>query len=439
MTARESAFLSLQKYEHSGVYPNIELSYAIERGGLVGAERALYTALFYGVIERKLTLDYYIEAVSSRPLGEIDGDVLVILRLGLYQLLYLSRIPESAAVNESVALARRFYAKKNSEGFVNAVLREFLRRRKTLSLPTREAGFGRYASVAYSVPVWICELWRDAYGEDTAERMLSTLDAHPTLTLSVNTLKTTRDALLRDLAVAGIDAEPSALCPTSVRLRNNTPMALLEPFFDRAFVQDETSALCALAVGAEVGDTVLDACACPGGKSFAMAIAMQNRGKILSRDLHKNKLSLIESGAARLGIDIIETGTQDASVRDESLPPLRKILCDVPCSGLGVLAKKPDIRYKKQEDIVRLPALQAEILDVSAGYLAVGGTLVYSTCTLNPAENRGQISSFLARHPSFSLCPFRVGALDAPDGILEVLPHTHGTDGFFIAKLKREA
>lgn len=433
MNAREAAFLSLQKYENSGVYSNIELSYAIERNRLESAEKALYTALFYGVIERKLTLDYYIDSLSERD--DIDANVRVILRIGLYQLIYLSKIPESAAVNESVKLAERFYARKNSGAFINAVLRGFLRR-KEIPLPDAKKEPARHLSVAYSVPEWICRLWLDSYGKTETRRILDTVNTHPPMTLTVNTLKNTREELLSLLAADGIRAEASNISPASIRLTGALPLDRLSTFEGRYFVQDEASALCVAAVGARPGETVLDACACPGGKSFGMAFAMKNEGKIYARDLHKNKLSLIEKGAETLGLTIIETGVQNAAVPREDMPRFDRILCDVPCSGLGVIAKKPDIRYKSEDDVARLPALQAKILETNAAYLADGGTLVYSTCTLNPAENRAVVENFLASHPSFALCPFTAGALTS-DGMLEILPHEHGTDGFFIAKLQK--
>ena len=436
MNARESAFLSLQKHENSGAYSNIELAYAIERGGLEGAEKALYTALFYGVIERKLTLDYYISLLSDRK--DIDPNVRIILRLGLYQLLYMTKIPESAAVNESVKLARRFYARKNSENFINAVLRSFLRRRKTLRLPDEKKEPVRRLSVEYSVPEWICRLWIESYGKEKAVRILQTVNNRPSLTLTVNTLKTSPVEFCEALNLEGIKAELSPVSRYSVLLDGAVPISALAPFEGRFFVQDEASALCVAAMGAKAGDRVLDACACPGGKSFGMAMSMNNEGSIRSLDLHKNKLSLIETGAEKLGITIIETGVQNASAHNPEMPVFDKILCDVPCSGLGVIAKKPDIRYKSEEDIVRLPVLQAKILETNASYLKVGGTLVYSTCTINPSENRKIVEGFLATHPEFSLCPFTAGAIVC-DGMLEILPYEYNTDGFFIAKLCKRA
>ena len=439
MTARESAFLSLQKYENSGVYSNIELSYAIERGHLEGAEKALYTALFYGVIERKLTLDYYIKKLSDRD--DIDLNVRIILRLGLYQLIYMDKIPESAAVNESVKLATRFYAKKNTNQFINAVLRSFIRKKASLTLPDKAREPIAYLSVSYSVPEWICKLWLDAYGMDDTIRILETVNSHPAMTLRVNTMKQTREALLEALRDAGIPAHGSPVTKTSVVLDRSVPMDKLEalcvegearPFF----VQDEASSLCVDVMDAKRGEMILDACACPGGKSFGMALCMENEGEIHAFDLHKNKLSLITGGAKELGITIIRTGVQNASVYNEEMPLFDKILCDVPCSGLGVIAKKPDIRYKSEEDVTRLPALQAKILENCSRYLKCGGTMVYSTCTLNPKENGEIVTAFLAAHPEFSLSPFTAMG-ENTNGMLEILPFRHGTDGFFIARLKK--
>ncbi len=441
MTARESAFLSLQKYENSGVYSNIELSYAIERGHLEGAEKALYTALFYGVIERKLTLDYYISKLSDRKDEEIDLNVRIILRMGLYQLIYMDKIPESAAVNESVKLATRFYAKKNSTQFINAILRSFIRQKDSLRLPSREKEPIAYLSVSYSVPAWICRLWVDAYGFEDTVKILETVNGHPAMTLRVNTLQTTPDLLLARLKEANIPAHISKISKTSIVLDRSVPMDKLERVNPENetrlfFIQDEASSLCVDVMGAEAGELVLDCCACPGGKSFGMALAMENKGEIYAFDLHKNKLSLIENGANALGIDIIRTGVQNATVINPDFPVFDKILCDVPCSGLGVIAKKPDIRYKSEDDIKRLPEIQEKILETAHGYLKVGGTLVYSTCTLNPAENRLIVEHFLAKHPEFSLCPFNFGDTET-DGMLEILPFYENTDGFFIAKMKR--
>ena len=309
-----------------------------------------------------------------------------------------------------------------------------MRKRHTLRLPDETKEPIRRLSVEYSVPEWICRLWLESYGKEKTVKMLQTVNNRPSLTLTVNTLRTSPAGLSEKLNLAGIKAELSPISKYSVLLDGAVPISSLEPFEGEFFVQDEASALCVAAMGAKPGDRVLDACACPGGKSFGMALSMNNEGSIRSLDLHKNKLSLIESGAQKLGISIIETGVQNASVHNPEMPVFDKILCDVPCSGLGVIAKKPDIRYKSEEDIVRLPVLQAKILETNSSYLKAGGTLVYSTCTVNPAENRKIVESFLAAHPEFSLCPFTAGSIVC-DGMLEILPYEYHTDGFFIAKL----
>lgn len=435
MTAREAAFLSLQKMRGSGRYANIELSGSLDRFALSDVEKAFYTALFYGVIEREITLDYLIAQFSDRKIDDLDRDVRTILQIGLYQLVYMDKVPESAAVNESVKLARRFYARKNSEGFINAVLRSYLRGKEGVVFPDPKKDFIRYLSVTYSLPEWMCRHFTDAYGKARAEQIAEQSLSHPTMTLRANTLRTTRDELISSLINAGIACEKSR-APYGVTLKNHVPMEKLTPFDGLFFVQDEASQLAVEAIGAKPGETVLDCCACPGGKSFGIALSMENRGRVLSYDLHENKLSLIRRTAETLGLSILEIGVGNASVYNDAIPTVDRLLCDVPCSGLGVIAKKPDIRYKRQEDILRLPALQLAILENASRYVKDGGEIVYSTCTLNPAENTETVTAFLTRHPEYELCPFTAGALHS-DGMTELLP-TDRNDGFFIAKLRKK-
>jgi len=437
MNAREAAYTALLRYENNASYSNIELDGTIKKYNLTGVERSFFTALFYGVIERSITLDYYISALSERPVKEIDTNVLIILRMGLYQLIYMDKVPESAAVNESANLARRFWAKKNSENFINAVLRGFIREKDKLAMPDAKKNFIKYLSVKYSMPEWLCRLFAKGYGKTRAENIFEAMNRVPPMTLHANTLACTRDELAALLAEAGIESIHTKSAPHGLRLRASTPYEKLLPFEGKFFVQDEASQICAEVLGAQKGERVLDACACPGGKSFAVAMCMENEGELLSCDLHKNKLSLIERGAAGLGITIIETRERNAAKPDGECGEFDRILCDVPCSGLGVIAKKPDIRRKKEEDIERLPEIQAQILRESARHLKRGGTLVYSTCTLNPKENKEVVEAFLAENADFALVPFKVGALEAPEGMKELFPHIHKTDGFFIAKMTR--
>ena len=287
------------------------------------------------------------------------------------------------------------------------------------------------------LPYQLCRAL-SGFGPGRAESLLSSFCRAPGLTLRVNTLKTTQKALLSRFAGAGISAAPTALSPDGISL-DTAPLASL-PGFDEGlfFVQDEASQLCVRALDARPGMTVIDACAAPGSKSFGIALTMQNTGQVLSFDLHENKLSLIRSGAGRLGINVIKAAPGDASLPDPALfAAADRVLCDVPCSGYGVMAKKPEIRYKNLTDVAGLPEVQYAILDNCSKYLKPGGLLVYSTCTILPEENEGVVSRFLAGHPDFHLLPFTAGSLLA-DGMITLYPDTHQTDGFFIACLKKD-
>lgn len=433
MDARTAAFTSLMRCEKENRFSNLEVDSAIKKYSLMSSERALYTALVYGTIERRISLDYYISAFSSVPIDKLEPKVHTILRLGFLQVIYLDKIPDRAAVNESVELAKK-QTHRGTHGFVNAVMRALVRSKDKLPCPDREREPGKYMSVRYSVPEWLWDMWSSAYGEERAERILRAFDENPKVTLRVNTLKTTRDELLA--------AIPGAIACTRSKngfaLGERVPPTELEALADGlCFVQDEASQLCAAALGARPGETVLDCCACPGGKSFSIAMDMENKGRIDSYDLHSSKLSLVDSGAKKLGITNIKTGEKNAYVFDPELEErYDRILCDVPCSGLGVIAKKPELRYKAPRDIERLPDIQYRILENSAKYLKHGGVLIYSTCTLNPEENEKNVERFLSAHPEFEPSP----ELMPDDGaICTIFPDAFGSDGFFIARLRKRS
>lgn len=438
MTAREAAFVSLQKYETNKKFANIEADTAIRRNGLEGADRALYTAIFYGTVERKITLDYIIDALCDKK-RTLDANVRIILRLSLYQMRYLDRVPDYAIVNDAAELCRRFAA-KSAVSFVNAVLHAYRREEKRLRFPDAASDPVTYLSVTYAYPAWLCEMWSQMYGMEKTEAIFRAFDENPPITLRVNSLKTTGDALSASLDAAGIKYQKTALVPGGIRLRGHCPIDTI-PGFDSGdcFVQDEASQLAAYVLGAKPGETVIDACACPGGKSFSTALWMNNTGKILSCDLHKNKLKLVSEGAQRLGISIIETREQNGALFVPELEgAFDRVLCDVPCSGLGVLSKKPDIRHKGKEEIERLPDIQYSILENCARYVRPGGVLVYSTCTLNRAENEDNVKKFLSAHPEYRPQTFSVGGCDIDGGMLSLFPDEFpGCDGFFIAKMVR--
>lgn len=438
MNTRQAAFVSLQKYENGGKYLNIEADTAIRRNALEGADRALYTNIVYGTVERRITLEYLLAQLCDRPLAKIDRNVAIILRMSLYQLRYLDRVPAYAVLQEAGELTRRFAA-QSAVGFVNAVLREYERRGAEIAMPSPQADFERYLSVTYSYPAWFCALLVRCYGKRRAEAILKAFEKNPPLTLFPNLLKTDRAGLLRALRAEGIACEETRYSPYGVRLSRHVPIDAITPLAQGlCFVQDEASQLAALALGAAPAQTILDSCACPGGKSFALALLCGDKAKIISCDLHENKLSLVRRGAEKLGIASVEAQARDSGA---FYPPFEnafdRVLCDVPCSGLGVLSKKPDIREKKEEEIERLPAVQRRILENCARYVRPGGELVYSTCTVHPAENEEQIKVFLREHPEFSLQPFMLGQ-ETVQGVQTLLPDRYaGMDGFFIAKLRK--
>lgn len=432
MSARKLSFETLLRLEKDKSYSNIAVDNTIRKHNLTGAERSLFCILVYGVIERKITLDYVIDALSALPPHKIEAETRMLLRLGLYQLMYLDRVPPHAILNETVALAP-----KRSRGFVNALLRAYTRTGEDIEFPSKEENFPLYLSVTYSYPVPLCEKLIGIYGHEVAEKMLGAFTP-PEITIRTNTLKTTRDTLLESLLSMGLAATPTENAPHGIKIPSASlaDIGLDEGLF---FVQDEASQICVKVLGAKRGDTVYDICSCPGSKSFGAAMNMENEGRILSTDLHENKLSLVTKSAESLGISILRTQARDGRNLDEALVDTADcVLCDVPCSGFGVVAKKPEIRYKDLSECKALPDIQYDILNTAAHYVKKGGTLVYSTCTVFPEENEQNVARFLASHPEFTLTPFRVGKVEAKGGMRTLLPHEFGTDGFFIAKLTRK-
>ena len=429
MTARQTAQRILIKTENSKGYSNISLDHALEGSGLSAPDKALVSALVYGVIERRITLDYIISKLSSRDIKNIDKETLAALRLGIYQLRFMDRIPPHAAINETVSLCSR-----KSSGFVNAILRSYTRLTAPVELPNRENDTVRYLSVAYSVCEALAEKLLSVFGLERAERLLAASFDAPKTTLRVNTLKISRDELIAKLD----GADPTEISPVGIKVGG----AVRELYgFDGGlfFVQDEASQICVGALGAQPGELIVDACSCPGSKSFGAAIDMKNDGEVRSFDLHQSKLSLISGGAQRLGIDIISTAAWDAR---NFIPELDgaadRVLCDVPCSGFGVIAKKPELRYKDPKESAPLPDIQLAILKNCSRYVKAGGVLVYSTCTIFPEENEENIKRFLAASSDFELDGFEFGALKQNKETLSLYPDTHNTDGFFVARVVKK-
>ncbi len=433
MNVRKLALDTLFKCESASQYSNLALDAKIKKFNISGDDRSLFTVLVYGTIEHKLTLDYYIGALSSIPIEKIEAETLNILRLGLYQIMFM-RTADHAAVNETVSLAPQ-----RSRGFVNAILRNYLRKKDTLSLPSKDTDPALALSVKYSFPKETCEKLLSHFGYNETEKLLSAMNETPMMTLRVNTLKISRKDFLAKLHNKGIKARETAISPYGIRLEENISYSELEKSFGgEFFVQDEASQISTAVLDARKGHRVIDMCSCPGSKSFGAAITMENKGELFAFDLSKSKLPLISSGAERLGINIIKSEEHDGR---DFIPALEnsadRIICDVPCSGFGVVAKKPEIRYKDISATAALPNIQYDILCNAARYLKKKGVLVYSTCTILPEENELCVKRFLESHGEFTTMPINVGSLSAECGMITLFPHVHGTDGFFICKLTR--
>ncbi len=435
VNVRKTAVKLLQSYESEGRYVNLLLS-SHELDGFSREQRAQLTALLYTAVEHKLSYDHFISVFASRPARELDPYIRNLLRIGLCQIIDIDSIPDFAAVNETVKLARH----GGEAAFVNAVLRRAVKERGKLPYPDRAKNPARYLSIRYSVPQGTVKFFISVFGEEQCERLLSSYSESAPLSITVNERRTSREELISRFAECGIGAVPTKYTKNGIELDASYPPRSLAGYASGDFfVQDESSRIAHFASAPSVGDVVVDVCAAPGGKSLAAAIAVGERGKVYSFDLHESKLSLISDSAERLGIaDIMKIAAHDATEPiEELIGKADRVICDVPCSGLGVFRKKPDLRYKDISDITELVPIQEKILSASAKYLKAGGVLVYSTCTLNPAENEGVTDAFVAAHPDFAYEGFEVGELYAPCGKLTLLPHVHGTDGFYVAKLRK--
>ena len=416
-SSRALASQLLIQSEKSRSYANLALDAALKRESLGSADAALCAALVYGVIERRRTLDYQLDSLLQKPLSQLPAEARAALRLGLYQLFYMERIPAHASIYESVELAKASQKSRHLAALVNAVLRKAQAR--GLVLP--EGDDDNSLSIRYSCPEWLVVLWRESYPNDYIQLLEHSFDQEHLLTIRVNTLKVSSQHLMECLWAQPVEGLPDALWLPG------GDVTIFPGFDDGLFhVQDAAAQLCCLALDPQPGDTVLDLCAAPGGKSFTCAQLMQDRGRVIAMDLYAGRVRLIEQGAARLGLTCIEAIQGDAR-RAEFLYPNKadRVLCDVPCSGLGILRKKPDIREKMRAELDKLPEMQYAILCAGMRSLTPGGVLVYATCTLNPAENEDVCERFLAQHPDVRAEPFRT-----------LMPHKDGTDGFFLARFK---
>lgn len=435
MGARETALNALIACRRDGAWPNGVLKTAIKKDRLDGREAALATRLTYGVSQNRGKLDFYLAQLLTGKVKDLHPVVRDILHLGLYQLYELDKIPDSAAVNESVALAKKYCKNPKAAALTNGVLRNAVRSRGQLKEPTS------YADL-YSHPDPLISLLKANLPKGTLEPMLRADNAAPDTVVQVNTLRVSTAALAKQLTEAGIGVKPHDWMPDCLILSGTGDLEKLEPFRDGLFyVQDPAAKLSVLCAQLpREGARVLDCCAAPGGKSFAASIALGGRGEITACDIHPHKTGLISNGAQRLGLTNITAKLQDAAAFvPEWEETMDAVIADVPCSGLGIIRKKPDIRYKNLKETEELPRLQLEILQNQARYVKKGGLLLYSTCTVLRTENEDVVKAFLEGNGDFTTEPLPLPEIFPKNetGMLTLIPGQYDTDGFFICRLRR--
>ncbi|MBQ6265121.1 MAG: 16S rRNA (cytosine(967)-C(5))-methyltransferase RsmB [Clostridia bacterium] len=436
-SARQTAFEILLKIQKDGAYSNLAVdSMLSENAELDSRDSAFVSALVYGTTERRISVDYNLSLYLTQPIKKLKPELLTVLRMGAYQILFMDKVPDSAAVNESVKLA-----KENKSAFaaalVNAVLRKVAQ--NGFMLPEGDDDSPEKLEVLYSIPQWILKLWIDSYGYENAVGTAAKVLEPSKTVLRVNTVNSTADGLVSVLESEGVTAVKSDIAENSLILEKQGSVEKLVAYKEGLFhVQDFASQLCVKALDPQPGETVFDLCSAPGGKAFTIAETMQGQGSVNAFDIYQSRVELIRSGAKRLCLSNVKPFLSDASVFNENYGKADRVLCDVPCSGLGIIGRKPEIRFKTEEEILNLPELQFGILCNARRYLKDSGRLVYSTCALNPAENEEVCKRFLDECREFESVPVlpQVKGFRRGD-YLTLMPHLNGTDGFFIAAFQK--
>lgn len=435
-TARQAALMVLERCRRGGAFSDALIGSVLDSSELGSKDRALATRLCYGVLQNTMLCDFYIDSYSGGR--KLEPKVRDILRLSVYQIIFLDKIPSHAAVSEGVELCKKSGFGRAS-GFANAVLRKISDNKDALpSIPDNDKA--KYLSIKYSNPLELTELFISQFGEAFTDSLLEANNKPVPSFIQVNSLKTSSESLMMSLESQGFSCKNHPYIEDCLEITGGDISATKEFREGLFYAQDAAARMAVMAASPKSGDKVLDACAAPGGKSFASAIMMRNDGTILSCDIHANKLKLVSDGAQRLGIPTISIKEMDASQPSTALyGDFDVVIADVPCSGLGVIRKKPDIRFKELSAIEGLPQKQREILSALAACVKPGGVLLYSTCTILKRENEDVISDFLANHDEFSAESFElpdpIG--EVKSGMITLFPHIHGTDGFFICKLRR--
>ncbi len=440
---REIAAEALMEIMTEEAYNNMTLRRLLrQNGAMPRQDRAFVTEVVNGTLRNLIYIDHVLNTFSKTKTEKMKPWLLAVMRSAVYQM-YFMDVPDSAACNEAVKLAGvRGYG--SLKGFVNGVLRTAAKKKNEIPMP--ETGTAEYLSVAYSHPLWLVRMWVAYYGYEEAEEICAYDNQSPDVTIRVNTLKTNKKELKEMLKAAGVEVRDGHVSENALHLTKTADLSRLEAFRKGLFhVQDESSQLAVKILDPQNGESIMDMCAAPGGKSFTAAEQMKNEGKLISCDIYEHKIELMEEGAERLGISMMECKVKDAAEKEEEHELFDRILVDAPCSGLGLMRKKPDIRLKKDgNEIDSLTGIQREILDNAAGYVKPGGVLVYSTCTLCRKENEKNLEWFLKNHPEFeaeditAFLPAEWKVDTAEQGYITLLPHKTGTDGFFISKMRRK-
>lgn len=422
--ARLTSYKILYDVLYKGAYSNIAINQSLRKSALQNQERGFVTELVYGTLEKKIFLEYVIKRFSKTPIDKLSDEVRLVLLMGLYQIRFLDSVKDFAAVDESVKLCKKVFPK--GSGFVNGLLRNVLRDEKAFELLVKDEK--KALAIEHSVSTDIVKLLVSQYGLTETKRMLRAFDEKPKIYLRVNTLKTNREELQNILLADGISAEPLESEEAALWVKGFKRLDESAAYRRGLFtVQDLSSMLTVRTMAPQPDERILDLCSCPGGKTTFAAELMGNRGSILARDISSAKLSLVKSACERLGITIVQTEASDATIFEEELANrFDRVLVDAPCSGLGILRKKPEIRYKTKEEIEPLYEIQRQILSNAAKYVKRGGVLLYSTCTVNQEENENQIRDFLHNN-DFELQEEK-----------RILMQEGESDGFYIAKLLKK-
>lgn len=445
MNIREIVFNILYDIFINEAYSNITINKYLKKYNIKELDRRFIKNLVFGTIEKKYTLDYIISFFSKRKIANIDKKALIILEMGLYQLKYMSKVPAYAAVNESIELAKKITGHGLAK-FITAVLRNYKRRENDIKFPERDKDLKEYLCINYSYPEWIVKRLLNNYDSDTVEKLLKSLSKKPKICYRINTLKTDKAELENILKSKGFKYEYGILIDEALYIDIKDVESNELYINGYIYVQDESSMLVSKILNPKQGDLIIDVCSAPGGKSTHVAQLINDEGEIISFDIYKHKIDLVNKNCKRLGINSVRTEIFDATkVNEKYINKADRVLVDVPCTGIGIIRKKPDIKLKSidERDIEELNEIQYKILESSSKYVKKGGYLIYSTCTIGKEENQDIIDKFLKNNKNFKMIditddvPKNLNSDTLSKGYIQITPLDYGIDGFFISKMQK--